>query len=264
MLLLALYAVSTLFGAFKLRLGAFLAVTALAALGYALVIILLIANRPEAINPVVEWIQCLGFLIVMLGFSVMGAEHSKLRRRVGRQNRELSQALDTISELANTDALTGLYNRRYIIDLLEHQKAQADRGDYGFVVCYIDLDYFKKINDRFGHSAGDMALCRVAEMARRQVRDMDYLARFGGEEFLLVLSRLNLSQGLVVAERLRRGVEACDYSDIHPELRLTVSVGAAQYQPGESVDDTLRRADEALYRAKEKGRNRVEAEGLGA
>jgi diguanylate cyclase (GGDEF)-like protein len=161
--------------------------------------------------------------------------------------------------VALTDELTRLPNRRHLL-LLADEQVRAARGDGGgFAVLALDVDHFKQVNDRFGHDVGDAVLWRVATALRSALREGDHLGRTGGEEFVAVLPGASGPAAAEVAERVRAAVERTDFRDLHPELRVTVSVGAAVREPGDAgFADTLRRADDRLYRAKEAGRNRVE------
>ena len=259
MAVLMYYLLVMVFGAFHLRLASFLFVSGLAVVGYGLVILLLRVNQGEVLTLRVEYLQWLTFSLVLVCFSLMGASLSALRRRYLLQNRQLSGALERIQELAITDELTGVWNRRRGMEALEGHRALAERGGYQFTVCYLDLDHFKQVNDRYGHHAGDLVLQAAAKAMQSELREVDNFVRFGGEEFVAVLVRADLGHAMLVAERLRRRVRGLDFSLVAPGLRVTVSVGVAAYQPGESVDQLLRRADEAHYQAKSLGRDQVVA-----
>ncbi len=259
MVVLMYYVLVVFFGAFSLLPRGFVFITAQAALGYGLVIWLLVQNHPEVINLKIEMVNWLGFTISLSAFSLVAADLSRLRRKVGFQNRDLREALATIQELAITDELTGLYNRRHVLEVLEYQKSLADRGSHSFVLAFADLDHFKQVNDDCGHQAGDEVLKRFSNIIRGCIREVDYVARFGGEEFLLVLVQSSLPQALLVAERMRTQVENEEFKVAEGEIiRVTVSLGVAQYEPKESIDAMLARADQALYEAKRKGRNRLQ------
>ena len=258
MVILMYYVLVVFFGAFALSPRGFMLITLQAVIGYGLVIWLLARNHPEVINLRIELVSWLGFSISMSAFSYTGAELSRLRRRVSLQNRDLRQALGTIQELAITDELTGLYNRRHVLGILDYQKSLADRGNHTFALAFADLDLFKEVNDKYGHQAGDEVLKRFAEIARNCIRDVDYLARFGGEEFILVLVQASLPKAFIVAERIRSQVEAEDFTiQAGASIRVTVSLGVTQYHPADSIEAVLARADQALYMAKKQGRNRV-------
>jgi diguanylate cyclase (GGDEF)-like protein len=162
---------------------------------------------------------------------------------------------------ASTDELTGLVNRRRFMEALDGEIARTQRGGARLSVLLADLDDFKRINDRFGHPAGDEALRTFASLLRASLREVDTAARLGGEEFAVLLPETDLEGALVLAERLRRhvGAHAVLLHDGEP-VHLTTSIGVAEYQSGPR-DELLQHADEGLYRAKQEGKNRVVAGG---
>jgi diguanylate cyclase (GGDEF)-like protein len=257
LLFLMLYLLVMLFAAFRLRIDGFLFITVIAIFGYGTVILFLSRNHPESIDLKIETIQWLVFAFTLGGFSIVGSQLSALRQMLRSRNIQLQEALNKVKEMAITDELTGIFNRRHIMDVLAYQKSLADRGDYIFVVCYADLDHFKQVNDKFGHGTGDIVLQKFALLAKDVIRGIDYIARFGGEEFLLILVKTSLSEALTVSERIRQKIRKFSFGDLSPDLHMTVSIGVAAYKPGERIDDLLDRADAALYRAKGSGRNRV-------
>jgi diguanylate cyclase (GGDEF)-like protein len=257
MLYLMLYLMVMLFAAFQLRLDGFLFIAIIAILGYGTVIFLLSFNRPNMIDLKIEIIQWLVFAFTLVGFSIVGSDLSSLRRMLRSSNVELKAALDKVNEMAITDELTGIFNRRHIMNVLNYQKSLADRGDYSFVACYADLDHFKEVNDRFGHGTGDIVLQKFANLTKEAIRGIDYVARFGGEEFLLILVKTSMPEAVVVSERIRKSIRRFSFGDLSPDLHITVSIGVAEYQSGEMIEGLLGRADGALYRAKESGRNMV-------
>jgi diguanylate cyclase (GGDEF)-like protein len=169
---------------------------------------------------------------------------------------KLEQAFKIINELAIRDELTGSYNRRHLIKLIEHEKERPARLDSPFCLCLLDIDYFKRINDTYGHSAGDTVLREFAATLQRQIRESDSFGRYGGEEFLLMLPETPIDEARALAERVRKNIEMRSFADL-PGLSVTVSVGIAQFRLDESISQTVARADEALYLAKSSGRNRV-------
>jgi diguanylate cyclase len=195
------------------------------------------------------------FSLMLLAMFFMAGEVVALRDAFERRRQRLDGALQKLSDLVMRDDLTGIYNRRYIMDVLTRQKALADRGNVGFTLCYCDLDHFKRINDRFGHQRGDDVLREFAGLAERVVRSVDYVARFGGEEFLLVLIGADAHEAERVVARLAERTRRLAVHPHYPDHRLTVSVGIAEFRPGESVEDVIQRADRALYRAKSAGRD---------
>jgi diguanylate cyclase (GGDEF)-like protein len=157
-----------------------------------------------------------------------------------------------------TDEHTRLPNRRAFFTHAEESLARARRGGEPLSLLALDIDHFKRINDTHGHEVGDRVLQRVAHGARSALRAADVVGRTGGEEFLALLPRTGPADAAEVAERLRRAVERLAVADLAAGLAVTVSVGVASLASGESIEDLVRRADAALYRAKQSGRNRVE------
>ena len=191
----------------------------------------------------------------LLMLSLVAKWISDIGVKLGRQTRELSEALRTVQQMATTDMLTGLLNRRVMADLAEAELKQIQRTGSPMCVALIDLDHFKDINDRFGHHAGDTALKGFAGSTAPQLRQVDKLARWGGEEFLLLLPQLTQTEAWTALERLRQTVETLVFKD-HALMQLTFSAGIAQALPGESLEQLVDRADQAVYEAKRTGRNR--------
>ncbi|MFC6646405.1 diguanylate cyclase [Granulicella cerasi] len=164
--------------------------------------------------------------------------------------------------MAGTDPLTRLYNRRTFLNVCDKELSTAIQRHRPFSVLMIDLDHFKKINDEFGHAVGDSALVAVVEAMQAAVRGSDTLARWGGEEFSALLPQADMSSARIAAERVRSNVEkllvplALQINSPR-SLQLTVSIGLASYQAGDTVESLMQRADEHLYRAKQRGRNCV-------
>jgi diguanylate cyclase (GGDEF)-like protein len=169
------------------------------------------------------------------------------------QNRNLQQ-------LIITDPLTGLVNRRHLDAMLEHEIARSQRTGASFCVCLIDIDHFKSINDNLGHLAGDQALTMMAQWLTESLRRVDVISRYGGEEFVIILSDCGLNAGLRIAEQLRGRVEHASRVDPFAQHGgFTISAGVAQYHQDMDLRQLLDFADAAMYRAKRSGRNRVEA-----
>ena len=156
-------------------------------------------NPTLALERDLELLQWLIFTLVALSFAVTGSGVNGLRRSLAVKNQALADALEQVRDLAIRDDLTGLFNRRHILEVLEHQKALADNQIYPFSVCYVDLDHFKRINDEYGHDMGDRVLRQFAEHTLDNLREGDYLARLGGEEFILVLPQSDLAGAELVA-----------------------------------------------------------------
>jgi diguanylate cyclase len=167
-------------------------------------------------------------------------------------------ALKTIQEQATRDELTGLYNRRYMAGALRQERSRTDRTHEPFCVLMLDVDNFKRINDGFGHIAGDNVLIAVTAAIAPQLRAIDHFSRHGGEEFLVVMPSTSLNAAMHAAERIRKCIEETPIEEAGVILRVTLSIGVAKYRAGGSIDATLADVDRALYRAKHNGRNCVE------
>lgn len=177
-----------------------------------------------------------------------------------RNAQELETLNSQLATLATKDALTGLFNRRYFLEALEHELANSKRHGRKFSLLFIDLDRFKRYNDTFGHPAGDDLLKGVAELICRISRSTTTVARYGGEEFILLVPETPKAGAAIFAERLRRRVEERVWheSDCQTPGRVTLSVGVSTYpEDGTDSRTLISRADEAMYQAKENGRNQV-------
>lgn len=181
--------------------------------------------------------------VVMLGFSV-----------VMLANEQVTQAL---KHMADRDSLTGAYNRRAFMAMLEKATLYAPRLGFPVSVLLIDLDHFKRINDTWGHQRGDDALRHVVGVAQDCLREGDILGRLGGEEFAIALPNANQHEAEQIASRLRQAIAAQPLQYTGTILPLTTSIGVAAWRPPESPDGLLHRADEAMYQAKRQGRNCV-------
>jgi diguanylate cyclase (GGDEF)-like protein len=187
--------------------------------------------------------------------TLANTEKAKLLTQVGEQ-------AEAFARMAREDGLTGLANRRELDARLREEYERASRHHYPLSVAIVDADHFKRVNDGHGHAAGDEVLRRLGALLREGSREIDFVARFGGEEFVLVLPHTNLTQAHAICERLRKAVEAAPWRDVAPELLVTVSIGIAESGPDPEPSSSgherlLARADARLYEAKENGRNRV-------
>ena len=175
-------------------------------------------------------------------------EKQRLERLVAERTAELER-------MATTDALTGAFNRHRVFEVAEMELARATRYEHPICLAMLDLDYFKAINDRFGHAVGDEALAAVAKVVRAELRSVDVLGRYGGEELIVVLPETPRDAAAIALERARAAVAAIRLSEA--EALVRVSGGVVQVQHGETLDAALKRADAALYEAKRSGRNRL-------
>jgi diguanylate cyclase (GGDEF)-like protein len=166
-----------------------------------------------------------------------------------------------LDELGRTDALTGLANRRQCLALVESELARHRRNGRPAVLVILDIDHFKSINDRFGHATGDEVLKAVAAALKGSLRNIDMVFRYGGEEFLVLLSNTSREAAQIIGERLRLAVLGLQYLEEGRALEISISLGCATLLPGESSESLQRRADNALYVSKREGRNRLSMAG---
>ncbi len=174
---------------------------------------------------------------------------------------ELKMANDSLRELAFRDGLTGLYNHRYFQEVLESELDRAKRYNHPLSLLLIDIDFFKKVNDQFGHPAGDQVLQEVGNTLTKLIRRCDIVARYGGEEFAIILPETGATSAKVLAQRVRRGIEQMNVNYNDQILSITISCGIASSEidnHGDTRAELIEYSDQALYRAKENGRNRVE------
>jgi len=245
------------FGYFRLDFKEFLVITVFSVLGYLFVVIYIQVNEAHRIQMDRELVQLLGFAMTCMVMVYTGSAVNKLREGFRDRNDQLAEALRLNTRLATTDDLTGLYTRRYLMNMLANQKALSEREDTDFVVLFADLDRFKHINDTFGHYIGDAVLKNFADIIRTSIREIDYGSRFGGEEFVVLLVNTDIEQSINVAERIRSGIEKFNFNDIAPGLHVTVSIGMANYKQYKSIQETLMTADNRMYKAKDQGRNKI-------
>jgi diguanylate cyclase (GGDEF)-like protein len=164
-----------------------------------------------------------------------------------------------LERLANVDSLTGLLNRRAMLGRLEEAMAHARRYEEDLCVLMLDIDHFKLVNDEYGHIVGDDVLEKVGALLRKKVRDTDAIGRYGGDEFIVILSKTELSSAQCVAERIRQAIITAKMQDPQGNsFSITVSQGLTKYKPGDDRESLISRADSALYQAKRKGRDRIE------
>lgn len=192
----------------------------------------------------------------------VAARLQSLAERVSSMEQEAQgyrEHLEEQRQKALIDPLTGLPNRAAWTERLEHEVGQWRQHGNSLLLAMLDLDHFKRINDNYGHLAGDKVLKIIANVLRKRLRGSDFIARFGGEEFVLLMPNTSLPAGARIVEALRAAVEACPFHFKGEPVTITVSVGLSAFKSGDRSDLVIKRADQALYRAKDAGRNRVEA-----
>lgn len=171
-----------------------------------------------------------------------------------KQTKQLLDLNDKLLDAANTDPMTGAYNRRYFFETAKKIISTSTKEGTTFYIAMLDIDKFKNINDTYGHDIGDVIIKDLTIQMNKTLRDSDTFARFGGEEFMAILTDTDEKTALEICENMRVTIEASVPVD---NIVYTVSTGVSMFKCGEIIDDTIKRADEGLYVAKESGRNRV-------
>jgi diguanylate cyclase (GGDEF)-like protein len=195
--------------------------------------------------------------MVKYSFAVDISQLKVAQNSLAEAHAQLSLHAREVKQISITDHLTGAYTRRHLDEVLMSEISRASRSGNGFAVILCDLDRFKSVNDQFGHRAGDKLMIQTVALIKKTVRKIDVLGRWGGEEFIIVLPEIgDLAGAVAAAEKLRHAIEREDFGAIGPR---SASFGVAVHHPGETAEHLVERADQALYRAKAGGRNRVES-----
>lgn len=215
-------------------------------------------RHPERFPADLEFVYFVALVLVTNIIARLASQLAGMRCELETQREGLTSALSHIQEASTRDPLTGLHNRRHMMDMLNHELDRHQRFKTGFTLALVDLDHFKQVNDRYGHQTGDEALCCFARQARAALRAGDVLARWGGEEFLVLYPESPPQDALDNLSLLRNSLVGAVVSAEHSELRVRFSAGLTSYVAGEPIDRTIERADQALYQAKAAGRNRCE------
>ena len=200
-----------------------------------------------------KWEQivvAVSFATILLRSIGLGYYATTLRMRIYEKSHSLERA-------ATYDTLTGTLNRSVILPAIKEQISLRQRKQIPTCVAMLDIDRFKRINDTFGHPAGDAVLKKLAKDIHGSIRETDKLGRYGGEEFVVLLPATGIEDGAVVMERIRSAIASSSWHEIAEELSVTASCGIAEIRPSDTVEDAVGRADRALYNAKHRGRNRV-------
>lgn len=266
-LALGMFMTATLFALFQVGRRTFIQLSLIAGLAYALAV--LARELPPASRGTLteDMLHLVSYLGVMVWIAVFAGHIHNLRQQLHDRNEQLRDNIRKVARVAERDHLTKSFNRHYIMETLAREKGRADRSNNPVSVCIFDLDHFKSMNDEHGHLVGDRVLKVFAKRVRTELRSMDAVnpsdhrrsfGRFGGEEFIAILPATGLRGAERCAERIRRIIADQPIDDVY---RITVSAGVAEYRRGETVPELLARADEALYRAKAEGRNRVAVNG---
>ncbi len=233
---------------------------------------------PDAAATLAALVPCLALGMLLAAVYVPARFLAGVRARLQIRNAELQTGMERIKRHAERDHLTNSYSRQFILEMVGRERSRADRSGESLCICILDIDHFKDMNDRYGHLTGDRVLAAFARRVRGALRTMDTvngagapvsfgagegepalvsrlaLGRIGGEEFIVLLPDTSLRGALKCAERVRTAIVRRPFEGLH---QVTVSIGIAEYRTGETVSSMLGRADEALYGAKNAGRNRV-------
>ncbi len=246
------------FGMFKLQVRAVLGVALLGWLLLAACVAWLLHSGPADLDPTVDLAFLLSAAVMFPAIGVLAGRLSRIRARLTEQRERLNQALARIEALAHRDALTGLFNRRFADEVLTQAVQRQRRQPHPpLCVAIVDLDHFKRVNDLHGHAVGDAVLCAFAQVGLATFRGTDTLARWGGEEFLVILQASDVLAAEQALGRLRSAVSAYKLPVEGGEIRFAFSAGLTSWRPGDAMAHLLERADRALYQAKAEGRDRV-------
>jgi diguanylate cyclase (GGDEF)-like protein len=225
-----------------------------------LAVLYLLTDKPISFphdGPLERFASLLALVLAIGRCMFLGIFSSSMKQSLYQSGLKLKEAYKRIEELAELDELTGSYNRRCIMRMLDEEIARAARSGASCSIALIDLDWFKRINDAFGHPTGDEVLRTFAITMYANLRNSDRFGRYGGEEFLLVLPDMDADGAVRALDRLRAIISDLDWSAFSPSMRVTISAGVATLKPNETPDTFLARADSALYAAKARGRNRI-------
>jgi diguanylate cyclase (GGDEF)-like protein len=197
-------------------------------------------------------------LSALLALAVYLRLHQRtVEERLHRANTELAQTLAKVDALGNHDLLTGVLNRRALVETLEWELLRAKRTGHPFCFAVLDLDHFRAINEKYGSTAGDMVLKTMSDASVKLLRALDRFGRIGGEEFGVVLPATWLDHGMIAMSRLTKAIDACNWDHIAPDLKLTFSAGITTNAATDTAEIMMQRAEKALAQAKSEGRNRT-------
>jgi diguanylate cyclase len=230
------------------------------AMAFGLAVLFLLTDKPIAMphGTYLERVATMSVFVLTIGRCMfLGMFSNSMRQSLYKNGLKLKEAYRRIEELAELDELTGSYNRRCIMRMLDEEIGRARRLKTPCSIALIDLDWFKRINDAYGHPIGDEVLRTFAITMFANIRNIDRFGRYGGEEFLLVLPDTSTEGAVHNLERLREIIADLDWSAFSPGMQVTISAGVTTLKPDEKPDTFLARADSALYAAKARGRNRI-------
>jgi len=200
---------------------------------------------------------------LMVEYRLLYTEYSALKQRTLLLEKETKSLKTLLNEMdrsldlaTRVDPMTGLANRRDIMEKMERELSRSERHGRTFAVMLVDLDNFKQLNEKYGYNDGDDVLVEVARVLRGCVRNEDVCARWGGEEFLFLLTETNIEGALTLARKILESISMTEFKANRPGIRITTSIGVCEYQAGQTIHDCIARADQALRQAKQEGKNR--------
>lgn len=252
--------VAMLFGVLALNFRRMLMLGGVVMASYLLMLAALYRWAPERLDLRIETVMVVAYAIVLVQIASLGSYIGGLRDTLRQKNAALTDTMAELEVLATRDPLTRLPNRRTAMLQLDRELSRTERRDHsgdGLCVALLDVDHFKLVNDKHGHQAGDEVLRALSETMSATMRQGDFVARFGGEEFLVILPETTLEGGTATAERLRQAVLDASHHALPGDDPITVSIGLAIHIHGRRIEETLGLADQALYDAKHRGRNQV-------
>jgi diguanylate cyclase (GGDEF)-like protein len=224
-------------------------------------------NQELGIQRTLKWLF-MGLTCMVLVFAILFYLQSRVMRNAKRQlecmnrevmlrNEQLNKAYQELEEIARQDPLTKLSNRRDMVDRLDYERNRANRSGRPFCIAMADIDHFKKVNDTYGHDAGDTILEKVSELMTHTMRRQDIVSRWGGEEFLVLMPETDLEGSTTAMEKVRETIEETVFHHRDDDIRITITIGISQYSEQLGIDETIKHADLALYNGKTAGRNRI-------
>ena len=226
---------------------------------------ILTPDKKIGLFPLISENKLLGSIVTKSTDNVLSEKEIEYLEQLSKQAATTINRANVYAEIlkhATLDALTGFYNRRQLEERVKQEVSSAKRQNRNLCAIMLDVDFFKQVNDTYGHAAGDLVLKTISRVIKEQLRDYDIAGRYGGEEFVILLPFTKLEEAKMVAERLRKSVKntTIDISKVNPDakkINVTISLGVYQYQTNDYEKTLIRNADKALYIAKETGRNKV-------
>lgn len=257
---LLLATVAMLFGVLALNFRRMLMLGGIVMASYLLMLAALYRWAPERLDLRIETVMVVAYAIVLVQIASLGSYIAGLRDTLRQKNATLTETMSELEVLATRDPLTRLPNRRTAMTQLHRELSRSERRDQSgdsLCVALLDVDHFKLVNDEHGHQAGDEVLRTLSDTMCSALREGDFVARFGGEEFLIILPETTREGGKATAERLRQAICDTAHNALPGTSRITVSIGLAMHVEGRRIEETLGFADRALYDAKHRGRDQV-------